>query len=66
MALVLVGDPTKSGPYVIRVKLPHDVTMMPHRHSEDRVYVVISRVFYIGLGISSMSANSPPTHQESS
>jgi quercetin dioxygenase-like cupin family protein len=23
---------------------------MPHRHSEDRIYTVISGVFYIGLG----------------
>jgi len=47
---VLTGDPTKPGPYVIRVRLPHNVRMMPHRHPEDRIYTVISGVFYIGLG----------------
>ncbi len=47
---VLIGDPTRPGPYVIRVKLPANVRMMPHRHPEDRVYTVISGVFYIGLG----------------
>ena len=47
---VLVGDPTKPGPYVIRVRLPHGVRMLPHRHPEDRVYTVISGIFYIGLG----------------
>jgi quercetin dioxygenase-like cupin family protein len=47
---VLVGEPSKPGPYVIRVKLPHNTKMMPHRHTEDRVYVVISGVFYVGLG----------------
>jgi quercetin dioxygenase-like cupin family protein len=47
---VLIGDPTKPGPYVIRVRLPHNVRMMPHRHPEDRIYTVISGVFYIGLG----------------
>lgn len=47
---VLVGDPTKPGPYVIRVKLPAGTKMMPHRHPEDRIYTVISGVFYIGLG----------------
>jgi len=26
------------------------VKLMPHRHPEDRVYTVISGVFYIGLG----------------
>jgi quercetin dioxygenase-like cupin family protein len=47
---VMVGDPTKEGPYVVRVRVPAGVTLMPHKHSEDRVYTVISGVFYIGLG----------------
>lgn len=47
---VLVGDPSQPGPYVIRVKVPHGVKLMAHRHPEDRVYTVISGVFYIGLG----------------
>jgi quercetin dioxygenase-like cupin family protein len=47
---VLVGDPTRPGPYVIRVKLPMGTRMMPHRHPEDRIYTVISGIFYIGLG----------------
>ncbi|MEJ0067021.1 MAG: cupin domain-containing protein [Caulobacteraceae bacterium] len=47
---ILVGDPAKAGPYVIRVKLPGGTKMMPHRHPEDRVYTVMSGVFYIGLG----------------
>ena len=47
---VVVGDPTKAGPYVIRVKVPSGVKLMPHRHPEDRVYTIISGVFYIGLG----------------
>jgi quercetin dioxygenase-like cupin family protein len=47
---VLVGQPTEPGPYVIRVKVPSGVKLMPHRHPEDRVYTIISGVFYIGLG----------------
>jgi len=47
---VVVGDPAGPGPYVIRVKLPAGVKLMPHLHPEDRVYTVISGVFYIGLG----------------
>jgi quercetin dioxygenase-like cupin family protein len=35
---------------VIRVKVPSGVKLLPHRHPEDRVYTVISGVFYIGLG----------------
>ncbi|MFE0629245.1 cupin domain-containing protein [Streptomyces sp. NPDC058864] len=35
---------------MVRVKLPSGERLMPHRHHEDRVYTVISGVFYIGLG----------------
>jgi quercetin dioxygenase-like cupin family protein len=47
---VVVGKPSEPGPFTIRVRVPHGVKMMPHRHPEDRVYTVISGVFYIGLG----------------
>ena len=47
---VLVGEPSKPGPYVIRVKLPSGEKLMPHKHPEDRIYTVMSGVFYIGLG----------------
>ncbi len=30
--------------------MPSDVKLMPHRHHEDRVYTVISGVFYVGVG----------------
>jgi quercetin dioxygenase-like cupin family protein len=47
---VVVGDKAQPGPYVVRVKLPSGVQLMPHWHHEDRVYTVMSGVFYIGLG----------------
>ena len=47
---VLVGNPSEPGPFVIRVKVPGGTRLMPHRHPEDRIYSVISGVFYIGLG----------------
>jgi len=47
---VVVGQPSKEGPYTIRVHVPGGEKLMPHRHPEDRVYTVISGVFYIGLG----------------
>src|SRR5580693_8273933 len=46
---VVVGNPPEPGPYVVRVRLPAGVKLMPHWHHEDRVYTVISGVFYIGL-----------------
>ncbi|MBV8185393.1 MAG: cupin domain-containing protein [Hyphomicrobiales bacterium] len=42
--------PSKPGPYVIRVKAPGGTKLMPHKHPEDRIYTVMSGVFYIGLG----------------
>lgn len=47
---VMVGQPSQPGPYVVRVKVPRGLKLMPHRHSEDRIYTVISGVFYIGRG----------------
>ena len=35
---------------MIRVKVPGSVKLMPHKHPEDRLYTVISGVFYIGRG----------------
>ena len=47
---IVVGQPSEPGPYTIRVKVPSGVKLMPHKHPEDRVYTVLSGVFYIGLG----------------
>ena len=47
---VIAGDPSQHGPYTIRIKVPDGVRLMPHWHSEDRVYTVVSGVFYLGLG----------------
>jgi quercetin dioxygenase-like cupin family protein len=42
--------PFPPGLYATRVKVPSGVKLMPHTHPEDRIYTVISGVFYIGLG----------------
>ena len=47
---VVVGHTSEPAPYVVRVKVPSGVKLMPHRHHEDRVYTVMSGVFYIGVG----------------
>jgi quercetin dioxygenase-like cupin family protein len=47
---VVAGDPTKPAPYVVRVKVPNGTKLMPHTHPEDRIYTVMSGVFYIGFG----------------
>jgi quercetin dioxygenase-like cupin family protein len=47
---VVVGEPSELGAYVMRVKVPAGLKLMPHEHPEDRIYTVMSGVFYIGLG----------------
>ena len=46
---VLVGQPSERGPYVIRVKVPAGVKLMPHKHPEDRIYTVMSRTCTVGF-----------------
>jgi quercetin dioxygenase-like cupin family protein len=47
---VIVGEPSKNEPFIVRVKVPAGEKIMPHKHPEDRIYTVISGVFYIGIG----------------
>jgi quercetin dioxygenase-like cupin family protein len=54
---VVVGQPSEPGPYTTRVKASHGAKLMPHQHPEDRVYTVISGVFYIGLGTEFIESN---------
>lgn len=48
---VLLGHTSDPGLYVIRVKVPDGVKLMPHRHPENRIYTVMSGIFYVGVGI---------------
>ncbi|NVB81628.1 MAG: cupin domain-containing protein [Kofleriaceae bacterium] len=47
---IVAGQPSENGLYVVRVKVPRGVKLLPHKHPEDRVYLVLSGIFYIGLG----------------
>ena len=44
---VIIGKPSEPVPFMIRVKLPRGVKLMPHRHPKDRIY---TGIFSIGLG----------------
>lgn len=47
---VLFGDPTKPGPYVMRIKwLPGNFSR-PHFHNGDRFFTVISGTWWVGTG----------------
>jgi quercetin dioxygenase-like cupin family protein len=47
---VLAGDPTKSGPFVIRFRLPADYQIPAHHHSTTENVTVISGSFHAGMG----------------
>lgn len=47
---VLIGDPEKSGPLVVRVKLPPRIRILPHTHPDSRTYTVLSGDWKLGFG----------------
>jgi quercetin dioxygenase-like cupin family protein len=47
---IMRGDPTKSGLFIIRGKLPDGYTIPPHWHSTDENVTVLSGVFNVGMG----------------
>ena len=47
---ILEGDPTKEGPFVIRLKMPDGFRIMPHTHEKDERVTVISGTLYLGMG----------------
>jgi quercetin dioxygenase-like cupin family protein len=47
---VIAGDPTKDGPYTIRLRVPANTRIQAHTHRDDRTAIVISGVWYFGYG----------------
>jgi len=47
---VLFGDPSKPGPYVMRLKWLPGGMSRPHFHPHDRFFVVISGTWWVGTG----------------
>ena len=47
---VLNGDPTKPGPFTVRLKAPAGYMIGPHTHPSDERVTVISGKFRIGMG----------------
>jgi hypothetical protein len=47
---VVSGDPSKAGPYVIRLKIPAGFKIAPHWHPTDENVTVISGTFALAMG----------------
>ena len=48
--VVLEGDPSKEGPFVMRARMPDGYKIMPHTHPKDERVTVLSGTLYIGMG----------------
>jgi hypothetical protein len=46
----LVGDPSKPGPYTIRLKFPAGFKLAPHTHPDQREVTILSDTWYTGYG----------------
>jgi len=49
-AAVLLGAPSKEGPFVLRLKFPAGFVIPPHRHPKDESVTVIAGKFAIAAG----------------
>jgi quercetin dioxygenase-like cupin family protein len=47
---VLFGDPTRSGPYTIEIRVPPHTRIAAHTHRDRRSAVVVSGSWYFGYG----------------
>lgn len=52
----LVGDPSKPGPYTIRLKFPAGYKLAPHTHPDPREVTILSGTWYTGYGEKSDSS----------
>jgi hypothetical protein len=52
--MIVYGDPSKPGAYVIRVKFSPGIMSMPHFHPEDRLATVIKGTWWTGTGENSI------------
>src|SRR5215217_1448686 len=48
--VVLKGDPTKPGLYVLALRVATNITIQAHSHKDDRVATVLKGTWYFGYG----------------
>ncbi|HWY87797.1 MAG TPA: cupin domain-containing protein [Gemmataceae bacterium] len=59
-AAILLGDPSKSAPYVLRAKMPDGYKVPAHWHPTDENVTVIQGTLMVGKGDKLNAANSKP------
>lgn len=48
--VLLYGDPSKEGPFSLRIRVPADYHVPPHTHPVDEIVTVLSGTFKLGMG----------------
>jgi quercetin dioxygenase-like cupin family protein len=59
-AALLLGDPSKPGLFVLRLKFPKGYRVAPHTHPVDEVVTVLSGTFTLGMGESADRSRAQP------
>ena len=54
---VIAGDPSKDGPYVVRLKMPANYRIPAHNHPTAENVTVLSGKFHLGMGDKLVEAN---------
>lgn len=49
-AALLFGDPSREGPFVLRLRFPDGYVIAPHRHPGAEILTVLSGTFALGAG----------------
>jgi quercetin dioxygenase-like cupin family protein len=57
---VLYGDPTKAGPFAMRLRFPAAYRLPAHTHPADEIVTVISGTFKLGHGAQADKAKAQP------
>jgi hypothetical protein len=48
--VMLEGDPSKEGPFVMRAKMPDGYKVMPHTHPKDERVTILAGTLHMGIG----------------
>ena len=59
-AALLYGDPSKEGPFVLRLKMPAGYKIPPHSHPKPEIVTIISGAFHVGMGEKADEAQAKP------
>jgi hypothetical protein len=57
---LLLGDPTRPGPYTISIRVPPNTRIKAHTHKDDRSAVVVGGLWHFGYGTKAEDAASRP------